>query len=154
MQTIFPKPNLKYFPVTTPPTDSNRDASDPIQNMLKAAKVKDERDFQERNIIVGAEPSRVERTPWLNRAGWLQMFSGLDMKALCQATSEKVAEGENLAILGMSVERVISQCLTGVINCDKRGWALIRFWLQSTDQTKADKKPFIYLNHVIIPPPT
>jgi hypothetical protein len=119
--------------------------------MLATARVKDEKDFQGRNILVAAESSRVERTPWLNRAGWLRMFSGRNMKPLCEAISEKVAEGENLEILGLSVDRVIRHCLAGVVDCDKRGWELIRFWLQSTEQARADKKPFrLHYDHTTV----
>ena len=124
---------------------------DPITNMLKAAKAKDERDFQERNMIVGAEISRVERTPWLNRAGWLSMFVECDMKILCEATSEKVRDGENLSTLGLSVNRVIRRCLAGVVDCDRRGWELLRFWLRSTESAKANKKPFrLHYDHATV----
>ena len=104
--------------------------------------MKDEKDFQEWNIIIAANPLRVELTPWLNRAGWLRIFVERNMKLLCEATSEKVAEGENLEILGLSVDWVIRRCLAGVVDCDKRGWELVRFWLQSTEAAKANKKPF------------
>jgi len=134
-----------------PKAESDIKLDDPIQNMLRVAKVKDEKDFQGRNKLVAAESSRVERTPWLNRAGWLRMFVGRDMKILCEAISEKVAEGENLEILGLSVDRVIRQCLAGMGDCDKRGWELIRFWLQSTEQARADKKPFgLHYDHTTV----
>jgi len=125
-----------------PLIESTIDSEDPIKNMLKMATLKDERDFQGRNTIVGAEATRVEQTPWLNHAGWLRIFVGRDMRKLCEAISEKVAEGENLEILGLSVNRVIRRCLAGVVDCDKRGWQLIRFWLQSTEAGKPHKKPF------------
>ena len=99
VQTVFPKPNIKYFRVTMPLTMSVHDHDDQIKKMLKLAKLKDERDFQERNTIVAAEASRVEWTPLLNRAGWLRMFVGRDMKILSEATSEKVAEGESLSTI-------------------------------------------------------
>jgi len=119
--------------------------------MLKVAKAKDEGDFQERNIIIAAEASRVERTPWLNRAGWLRMFVGRDMKILSEVISEKVTEGENLEILGLSVNRAIRRCLASVVDCDKRGWELIRFWLQSTEAGKANKKPFrLHYDHTTV----
>ena len=72
--------------------------------------------FNNGSMIVGSEAMRVERTPWLNRAGWLRIFVGRDIKILCGAISEKVTEGENLEILGLSVNRVIRHCLAGVVD--------------------------------------
>jgi len=46
-----------------PKAESDIKLDDPIQNMLRVAKVKDEKDFQGRNKVVAAESSRVERTP-------------------------------------------------------------------------------------------
>jgi hypothetical protein len=144
MQTIFPKPNLRYFPVNIPIVEINvnRDFKEIMDDVLQMAKANDEREYLRQSTIISSEVSRVERTPWLNRTGWLDMFNERDMKVLCECVSDKVEEGEDLKIIGLSVQRMIRKCLEGMADLESRGWGLIRFWLKSTDVGKASSKPF------------
>ena len=117
IQTIFPAPNVQYFPVTTPAeveTNSNDNADDMITNMLQVAKLKDEEDYKQRNAVVSSKASRVERTPWLNRTDWLNIFDERDMKLLVECTSDKIKDGECLEEIKSSVKRVIKYCIDGV----------------------------------------
>lgn len=94
IQTIFPRPNIKYFPVKT--TSTNPVTSDRldhlISDMLTTAKERDEERHLERHRINNNESTK--DTPWLNRTGWKRMFADRDMKMLVEKTSESLGAGE------------------------------------------------------------
>jgi hypothetical protein len=63
----------KYFPVDV---DATTTANPNIEELIKMAKQKD----RERNAardIVDTEQHKVDKTPWLRRTEWPQMFSGV-----------------------------------------------------------------------------
>jgi hypothetical protein len=92
-------------------------------------------------------------TPWVTRTGWKQLFKNKNMKELNGFTQLEIGQGEN-AFIG--VEKVV-QCIieqaykgtnvknisnVGVLDCDKRGWHMLRFWLNSTKVGEPHTKPF------------
>src|SRR5436305_2186391 len=94
IQTIFPHPNIKYFPVKT--TSTHPVTSDQlnhlISDMLMTATQRDEDRHLERHRINNDESTK--DTPWLNRTGWKRMFADVDMKMLMEKTSETLGDGE------------------------------------------------------------
>lgn len=94
VQTIFPHPNINYFPIRkvgTNPVTSDR-LDDLISDMLTTAKQRDEDRHLERHRINNNESTK--DTPWLNRTGWKRMFADRDMKMLVEKTSESLGPGE------------------------------------------------------------
>lgn len=141
MQTLF-KGNLrKYFPVRTMPSLENADLDAALQQALAQASIDDEEETRRNNTIV---PERAnERTdPWTNRGGWLDRLAGRNMAELYPLTSAQSEDDEGFIFLQKSIPRLIEQCLEGVRDFDKRGWDILRFWLNSSEMDKADTKPF------------
>ena len=94
VQTIFPYPNIKYFPVRTTPTNpvTSNQLDHLISDMLTAQAQRDEDRHLERHRIHNNESTK--DTPWLNRTGWKRMFADRDMKMLVEKTSENLGAGE------------------------------------------------------------
>jgi hypothetical protein len=94
IQTIFPRPNIKYFAVKTISTNSvtSNQLDHLISDMLMAQAQCDEDRHLERHRIHNNESTK--DTPWLNRTGWKRMFADRDMKMLMEKTSENLGAGE------------------------------------------------------------
>jgi len=70
------------------------------------------------------------------------MFKERDMKKLVNLARLPNNAEISLKMMCDSVARVIKNCTVGVMNCEDRNWNLISFWLTSSEQGKADLKPF------------
>jgi hypothetical protein len=114
IQTIFARPNVKYFAVRKAPTHpvtSDR-LDDLISDMLTTAKQRDEDRHLERHRINNNESTK--DTPWLNRTGWKRMFADREMKMLVEKTSESLGTGEEpLKELSMIVTDMIEEGYQG-----------------------------------------
>ena len=93
--------------------------------------------------VVDTEQHKVDNTPWLRRTLWPKMFSGKDMKELVVGISKPRTDEVSLLRAWNSALRMISvRGMDGVKDCSTRGWMKLLFWLNSTDVTKANSKPF------------
>jgi hypothetical protein len=92
--------------------------------------------------IITADDDQVESSPWLRRTNWMKQFEGKDMNALIQLTNMRDGTEAGFTAIKKSVLRIITKCLDGVWDCDRRGWQQIRFWLYSHDKLRAHEKPF------------
>lgn len=70
------------------------------------------------------------------------MLAGKEMAELYPLTSIRNLEDAGFEFLQKRIRSVIMQCLKGVQELNKRGWGILRFWLNSTVRDKADPKPF------------
>jgi hypothetical protein len=148
IQTIYPHPFIKYFPVSTMVASiDSRQIHGLIQQSLTDASLEDQEEIRRQNNIISEKTS--ERiTPWINRAGWLTTLAGKDMSELYRLTDsgieveEKGYEGMQRAVLSL-----VQKCLDGIKDIENRGWSILRFWLNSTKINEADQKPFqLYYN--------
>src|SRR5262245_31283002 len=140
VQTIFDRPNRKYFPVSTIPLVGLHTIDVFLQQALTMAAVKDQEELRQNNTIIEEPHQRI--TPWLNRSGWLEMLAGQNMTELYPLTSARTDEEENFKCVRTNIESLIKECLNGVKVLDKRGWNRLRFWLNSTNISSVSQKPF------------
>jgi len=84
----------------------------------------------------------VTKTPWLRHTKWEETFVGKDMKELNKLSEAPGARDYNERRLWDSTTRVLNGCFRGFLDCQKRGWSLIPFWLASVDRDKENTKPF------------
>jgi hypothetical protein len=141
VQSIFEGQGSKYFPVHTAHLVENPDLDALLQQALMQASIDDEEETRRNNTIIpdGAN----ERTdPWMNRGRWLDTLAGQNMRELYPLTSARSEDDEGFKFLQKSIPSLIKRCLEGVRDLDKRGWDILRFWLNSSEINKADTKPF------------
>jgi len=86
--------------------------------------------------------SLVTKTPWLRHTRWEEIFIGKDMSELVKLSNAPGMQDHHERRIWDATGRVIRACFNGVVDCQKRGWALIPFWLRSVDRNKEDTKPF------------
>jgi len=141
VQTLFKGNIRKYFPVHTMPLLENSNFNILLQQALAQASLNDTEEERRNNTIV-PERTNERVTPWMNRGGWLDMLAGKEMAELYPLTSARNSNDEGFEFLQKSVVTFIKKCLEGVRDLDKRGWGILRFWLNSTVPDKADAKPF------------
>ena len=141
VQTVFKSRALKYFPVRTTPLLENAEIDAQLQQALTQASIDDEEETRRNNTIV-PETANERVTPWLNRGGWLDMLAGKEMAELYPLTSARSTIDEGFEFLRKSIDSLIRGCLEGVRDLDRRGWGILRFWLNSTQMDKPDAKPF------------
>lgn len=142
IQTIFPAPNLKYFPVRIPCSIDISTVNVLVEQALKTAAENDQKEILRNNNIV-SDSANERITPWMNRGGWLNLLAGKDMSELYSLTSARVNENnEGFERIQKAVPELIKNCLEGIMDLDKRGWSILRFWLNSTKVGEADQKPF------------
>jgi hypothetical protein len=67
---------------------------------------------------------------------------GKDMKDLVKLTEAPGARDNAERMLWDSTSQVINKCFQGYLDCYKRGWRLLPFWLSSVDRYKENTKPF------------
>ena len=101
---------------------------------------------QDLNIINESTLSRVERTPWIQRTGWLRFYVDyniMQMTRIAKTTSVKLeSHEENYIDIKESVIQMLKVALDNVKDCENRGWRSIRLWLESTDKNKMSTRPF------------
>jgi len=119
----------------------NPDLDALLQQALTQASLDDEEEVRRNNIIV-PEGGNERTDRWTNRGGWLDRLAGKNMRELYPLTSAQSEENEGFKFLQKSIPRLIERCLEGVRDFDKRGWDILRFWLNSNEIDKADTKPF------------
>jgi len=141
IQTVFKNEWIKYFPVRTMPLLENAEFDAVLQQALAQATLDDKEEERRNNTIV-PESTNERVDPWMHRGGWLDMLAGKEMGELYPLTSARNIEEPGFEFLQKSIPRYIKQCLEGVKDLDKRGWGILRFWLNSTVLDKADTKPF------------
>ena len=113
-----------------------------IEALLTVAKHKDG-DRNSIRDIIEIEQNKVDNTPWLRRTLWPRMFAGEDMKKLVTGISKPRTDERVVRCAWDSVIRLICiRCMDGVKDCSTRGWMKLLFWLNSTDVTKGNSKPF------------
>jgi hypothetical protein len=140
VQSIFPGPSSPYFPVRAAPLVENAELDAVLQQALAQASLDDIEETRRNNNVVQEANDRTD--PWTNRGGWLDRLAGRDYGELYALTSAKSEDDEGFTFLQKSIPRLIERCLEGVRDLDKRGWDLLRFWLNSSEIDKADTKPF------------
>jgi len=84
----------------------------------------------------------VTKTPWLRHTRWEEIFVEKDMKELNKLVDPPGQRDYDECKLWDSVTRVLNGCFNGFLDCQKRGWSLIPFWLSSVDRNKENTKPF------------
>jgi hypothetical protein len=142
VQTFFQGTNQVFFPVqSTSRFMSKSTVSASLKRVLEAAKADDGNASIRDNVIRSNPNVRTERSPWLNRTEWLEMFLDKDIKVLVDHASAITRDPIEQAIAA-SVKRVIDDSLAGVKDLRKRGWGIIRFWLRSVTADKPHSKPF------------
>src|SRR5579859_5576346 len=47
-----------------------------------------------------------------------------------------------LHLVWQSMHRLLNKCVSSITDCRERNWSLIPFWLNSSEATKADNRPF------------
>ena len=139
MQTFFKGSNTKFFEVNLG-MHGRIGLEGLIDSVLDEANKRD----TEWRLSLGhvTESNVVTKSPWLSRTGWERKFLGKDMKTLVQLTERPKEDEEGLSEIWLSVSRVIKACWKGADDISDRGWDLILFWLNSSDRSKADSKPF------------
>ena len=141
VQKLFKGNNNKYFPVRTTPLLKNSELDAVVQQALAQASLDDIEETRRNNMVVPAAANE-RADPWMNRGGWLDRLAGQNMAELYPLTSAQDDNDEGFKFLQKSIPRLIERCLEGVRDLDKRGWDILRFWLNSTEVDKADTKPF------------
>ena len=86
--------------------------------------------------------SLVTKTPWLRHTRWEEIFVDKDMKQLNKLAEAPGQRDYDERKLWDSIARVLSGYFKGFLDCQKRGWSLIPFWLASVDRNKENTKPF------------
>jgi hypothetical protein len=138
VQTFYAGSHRKYFPVDV----DTHVTMENVEELLGMAKLKDIERKSARDIV-DTEQHKVDNTPWLRRTLWPRMFSGKDMKELVGGISKPRVEEILLLRAWNSTLRLVSvRGMEGVKDCSTRGWMKLLFWLNSTDVTKANSKPF------------
>jgi len=84
----------------------------------------------------------LDKTPWMRRTRWAKEFVGKDMTVVAKRSQKPTKDEQELHSVWQSVHRVLNQCVAGVTDCRERNWSLIPFWLNSSEATKADDRPF------------
>src|SRR5271169_645893 len=88
VQTFFQGTNQVFFPVqSTSRIISKSAVSTSLKRVLEAAKADDGNASIRDNVIRSNPNVRTERSPWLNRTEWLEMFLDKNIKALVDHTS-------------------------------------------------------------------
>ena len=117
----------------------------PLENLITAAvnsATELDEDRKRSLNIIKDSTSLVTKSPWLRRTRWEEMFTGKDMKALNQLALSPGQRDTRELYIWSSVERILRECFSAVLDCHTRGWDLVLFWLASVDKNKEDTKPF------------
>jgi len=148
----FQRNPAKYFPVQR--THSNsivNDTTSLIQSTINKGNEQDkERHFQRHQTM---SDKGGKNTPWLNYTGWKRQFVDMDMTALVTMTRLELADEELwLKNVGRQVCEMIENAYLGillmvfanegVLDCERRGWNLVGFWMNSTRSNEPHRKPF------------
>src|SRR5271169_6729557 len=142
LQTFFPGTSRIFFPVQNPSRFVSKSAvSASLKRVLEAAKVDDGNASIRDNVIRSNPNVRTERSPWLNRMEWLEMFLDKDIKALADHASVIARDPIEQAMIA-GIKRVMDHSLAGIKDLQKHGWGIIRFWLHSMDAEETHEKPF------------
>jgi hypothetical protein len=83
----------------------------------------------------------VDKSPWIRRTEWNDIFIGRDMEVLVKAL-DRPGTNDNLRIIWVQVESLLRRCGNGVKDCQKRNWINIGFWLNSIDPQSPSTMPF------------
>ena len=136
--------NHRYFSVIV--DDQNQDEQRNQLDILIAASIDEaeERDERYQTTLnkVRNTMSLVTKTPWLRHTRWEEIFVEKDMKELNKLVDPPGQRDYDECKLWDSVTRVLNGCFNGFLDCQKRGWSLIPFWLSSVDRNKENTKPF------------
>ena len=112
-----------------------------INDKISEAKEHDDQ-YQTTLNQVRDSQSLVTKIPWLRHTRWEEIFIGKDMSELVKLSNAPGMQDHHERRIWDATGRVIHACFKGVLDCQKRGWALIPFWLRSVDRNKEDTKPF------------
>src|SRR5436189_2528511 len=113
VQTFFSGTNQVFFPVQSTSRILSKSAvSVSLKRVLEAAKANDENASTRDNVIRLNPNVRTERSPWLNRTGWLETFVDKDIKTLMDHASAIARDPIEQAIVA-SVKCVIDHSLAG-----------------------------------------
>jgi superfamily II DNA helicase RecQ len=146
VQTFFQGPARNYFVVAPVNMEEGMETQDMttdqcIQVMLDKAKEKDIEEGKETGVM-DENYHAVDKTPWMRRTGWLRDFASRNMKVVAHLSQKPEKDEPELELIWRSVERVISRSMGGVEDCSARGWRLIPFWLNSSEASKMNLRPF------------
>ena len=153
IQTLqITKPCIRYFPVRRICPDTVvPDQISLIQSTINKANEQDkERHFQRHQSIIDKGG---KDTPWLNYTGWKRQFAETDMAKLIAMTRLELADEEIwLKNVGRQVCEMIENAYLGtstlnftnegVLDCERRGWSLVGFWMNSTRSNEPHRRPF------------
>ena len=112
-----------------------------LEAMLEEAKRKDTEE-DERLSVVDADQHLVDKSPWMRRTEWPRQFTGKDMATIVKNSLRPTKEEVGLQLIWRNIDRVLDTCVDGVTDCTERNWRLISFWLNGSEASKADNKPF------------
>jgi hypothetical protein len=131
--------NNRYFKVIVEET-----ILPPIEMLIESGLMEArqwDRDYQREMNHIMDTATFVDKSPWIRRAGWNEVFVGRDMEVLIKAL-EPPNSNDNLRMVWDQVESVLRHCGNGVKDCKKRNWTNIGFWLNSIDAHSPSTVPF------------
>jgi len=140
LQTWFPSRNRKYFKVISETLTSTVTELQ-LNDLLITQKEKEA--VEEKEImVVSKEQDKRERTPWLNKTGWLEVFAGKDMDRLAKSVKKPSKLDAELWLVYERTEAVLRRCIEGVKDCRRREWTIVLRWLNGVELGKPDVRPF------------
>lgn len=104
--------------------DGSTSIVDSLKLVLDIARAQDQDQATYDNRVESTINKRTESSPWLRKTGWIELFEGKDMTALCNHTLNEGRDFTENAIVA-SIKRVIERCITGVRDLEKRGWSKV-----------------------------
>jgi hypothetical protein len=93
-------------------------------------------------MVVSQEQDKRERTPWLNKTGWLEVFAGKDMDWLAKSVEKPSKLDVELWLVYERTEVVLQRYIEGVKDCRRREWTIVLRWLNRVELGKRDVRPF------------
>jgi len=146
LQTWFPSKDKKYFKVIyeTPRSTVTELRLDDLLIAQKEKEVIEEKEM----MVVSKEQDKRERTPWLNKTGWLEVFAGKDMDRLAKSVEKPSKLDVELWLVYERTEAVLRRCIEGVKDCRRREWTIVLRWLNGVELGKPDVRPFTVQHEV------
>jgi len=146
LQTWFPSQDKKYFKVIdkAPRLTVTELRLDDLLITQKEKEAVEEKEM----MIVSQEQDKRERTPWLNKTGWLEVFVGKDMDTLAKSVKKPSKLDVELWLVYQRTEAVLRRCIKGVKDCRRREWTIILRWLNGVELGKPDVRPFTVQHEV------
>src|SRR5438477_66458 len=103
-----------------------------INDKISEAKEHDDQ-YQTTLNQVRDSQSLVTKIPWLRHTRWEEIFIGKDMSELVKLSNAPGMQDHHERRIWDATGRVIHACFKGVLDCQKRGWALIPVWFISQE---------------------